>query len=81
MSAVVYYLAAQQSVQSADPMPSYTLMGPGFEGPASANDSRAGAPLRDPEAPTGAALLRSLPAARFFDDVDAGPVARAPRLA
>jgi hypothetical protein len=62
-------------------MPTYELMGPGFQGSAPANDSRAGAPLRDPEAVSAVALLRSLPAARFFDDVDAGPVARAPRLA
>jgi hypothetical protein len=81
MSAVVYYLAVQPPVHNNDSMPTYAMMGPGFEGPAPANDARGGPPLRDPEALSGAALLRSLPAARFFDDVDAGPVARAPRLA
>jgi len=81
MSAVVYYLAAHQHVQGADQMPAYTLMGPGFEGAAPANEPRAGSPLRDPEALGAVGLPGYLPAARFFDDVDAGPVVRAPRLA
>ena len=51
MSAVVYYLAVQPPVQGNDSMPAYALMGPGFEGPAPANDARAGAPLRTTAGP------------------------------